>query len=512
MAEKQYRPWNVDQQLLFPPSLRDWVPADHLVFRFLEVIDVLDITAITRKIDDSDPRGTRPYHPRMMLALLVFAYCSGVYSSRRVARATYDNVAFRVLTGDEHPHFTVVNEFRARHQDAVKDLFLQVLRLCGRAGLVDLEHIAVDGTKVKANASKHKAMSYRRMKRELKRLEGEIERMMEHAAQVDAEEDAQLGAGWDAHQIPEELKRREERKRRIEEAKRELEREAAKARERILRQRAKEHREKAKTESDPVARKRKESCARKAEEQAGRLAEQTGSSSTSDSAENPETALPEHQVQSSSQGEPTPEAQRNFTDPDSRIMKRDGSFMQAYNCQIAVDSKNQVIVAEAVTNQSPDHEHLIPLVETVEQNVGRLPVRVSADAGYMSAANACHCEKRRVDAHLSVARDRHGAQDVGSDAPTVSKKPEWEKMRAKLRTPEGKKTYSRRKAIVEPVFGQIKEERGFLRFSLRGLRKVRGEWTLVCLCHNLVKLVRSLPGTLADTMTQGERPLAATPA
>ena len=508
MADKQYRPWNIDQDILFPPVLRDWVPADHLVFRFLEAVNVLDISAITRDIDASDPRGNRPYHPRMMLALLVFAYSSGLYSSRRIASVTYDSVPFRVLTGDEHPHFTVINDFRARHRKAVKDLFLQVLRLCGRAGLVDLEHIAVDGSKVKANASKHKAMSYERMKQELERLEGEVGAMLDRADQVDAEEDAQYGVGHDAHEIPEELKRREERKRRIQKAKEELEREAAAAREKVLRQRAKEQRERAEKESDLVERKRKESRARKAEERANRLAELQPGREDQAAAEDPEPTLPEHQVATTPKGEPQPTAQRNFTDPDSRIMKRDGSFLQGYNCQCAVDSKRQIIVAEAVTNQAPDQEHLVPLIERLEQNLGQLPKRISADAGYMSEDNAEYCENREVDAHLSVRRERHGPQDGSSDAEDPAQNPIWAKMKAKLITPEGRKVYARRKAIVEPVFGQIKEARGFRRFSLRGIHKVRTEWTLVCLCHNLLKLMRSVPGPLAEIQAQGEELIA----
>jgi hypothetical protein len=407
-----------------------------------------------------------------------------------------------LLTGDEHPHFTVVNDFRARHRDVFKGLFLQVLRLCGRAGLVDLEHIALDGTKVQANASKHKAMSYERMERELERLEGEVAAMLDRADQVDAEEDARYGEGRDAHELPEELKRSEERKKRLEEAKRELEREAAEAREKLLRQRAKEQREKADTEADPVERKRKESRANKAAEEADRLAEQSGREPTEATAGEPAGSLPQNQVPSTPEGKPQPKAQRNFTDPESRIMKRGGVFIQGYNCQCMVDSKHQIIVGEAVTNQAPDQEHLPPMLEQVRQNLGRLPNRLTADAGYMSDDNANYCEKLNVDAYISVRREKHAEQgDCSAEGPP-NEKPAWAKMRAKLQTPDGKLIYARRKAIVEPVFGQVKEARDFRRFSMRGLTKVRSEWTLICLCSNLLKLLKLVRIPLAEITAQ----------
>lgn len=508
MAEKQYRPWNIDQQVLFPPSLRDWVPEDHLVFRFLEVVDALDIGAITRKVHAFDPRGTRPYHPRMMLALLVFAYSCGVYSSRRIAQATYDSVPFRLLTGDEHPHFTVINEFRARHREAVQDLFLQVLRLCARAGLIDLEHIALDGTKIEANASKHKAMSYERMQRELERLKDEVAAMLDRADQVDAEEDTQYGEGRDAHELPEELRRREQRIRRIEEAKQELEREAAEARERVLRQRTKDQRQKAETEGDAVERKRLETRAKKAEGEADRLAEQSGREGPKVATQPSEDSLPQHQVPSTPEGKPQPKAQRNFTDPESRIMKRNGCYIQGYNCQCAVDAKHQIIVAEAVTNQAPDQEHLRPMLLQVLHNLGQLPKRLSADAGYMSDDNVTFCDRLEVDAFIAVRRDSHGQQHDGSDEPARADKPAWAKMRAKLQTPEGKKVYALRKVIVEPVFGQVKEGRGFRRFSMRGLTKVRPEWTLICLCSNLLKLITSVQTPVAQLRAQHQGALA----
>ena len=508
MSTKQYRPWKLDQQLLFPPALRDWLPEDHLVYRFLEAVEVLDIAAITSQIEAKDPRGNRPYHPRMMVALVVFAYASGVYSSRRIAAATYESVPFRVLTGDEHPHFTVINEFRARHRAAVKDLFLQVLRLCARAGLVDLEHIALDGSKVQGNASKHKAMSYERMQKELARLEGEVEAMLDRADRVDAEEDERYGVGRDAHELADELKRREERMRRIRQAKEELEREAAQAREEMLRRRAKEQSDKAAEEEDPVERKRKQSRARKAEQEAGKLAERWSREPSQPDGEGKTSDLPEHKVPSTPSGDPQPSAQRNFTDPDSRVMKRDGTYLQGYNCQCAVDGKHQIIVAEAVTNQAPDQEHLRPLILRVEEDLGRPPRRLTADAGYMSDENVAFCEQQKVDTYISVSRDRHGKSTTADDAQSDGLSAARAAMQAKLRTTEGRQIYAKRKATVEPVFGQIKEARRFRRFSLRGIDKVRHEGTLVCLCHNLHKLFKSYPGRIADLLAHEEEQIA----
>jgi hypothetical protein len=394
----------------------------------------------------------------------------------------------------------------------VKALFLQVLRLCGRAGLVDLEHIALDGSKVQGNASKHKAMSYERMERELKRLEGEVEAMLDRADRVDAEEDERYGVGRDAHELSDELKRREERMRRVRQAKEELEREAAQARGEMLRRRAKEQREKAAKEEDPVERKRKESRARKAEEEAGELAERWSMEPGQSSGEGTTSDLPEHKVASTPSGDPQPSAQRNFTDPDSRIMKRDGAYLQGYNCQCAVDSKHQIIVAEAVTNQAPDQEHLRPLILRIQENLGRCPRRLTADAGYMSDENAAFCEQQKVDAYISVSRDRHGKSTNADDAQSDGLSAAWTAMQAKLCTIEGRLIYARRKAIVEPVFGQIKEARRFRRFSLRGIDRVRHEWTLVCLCHNLHKLFKSYPGKIADLLAQqGDEPAPATP-
>jgi transposase len=484
MSTKHYRPWNPEQLLLFPPDMRDALEEGHLVFRILDVVRTLDISCITDRIQEKDPRGTRPYHPQMMLALLIYAYCSGVYSSRKIAAGTYDIIPFRVITADQHPHFTVINEFRLENLEAFVDLFLQVLKLCDLAGLLDLKHVSLDGSKVRANASKHKAMSYGRMQVQMERLEREIRELSARAEEIDNEEDALYGKGRDAHDIPDELKRREGRRKRIDQAKRELEQEARAARERELRKRAGRQRSAAETEPDPAERKRKRTRARKAEEEADRLAAESDEGTASDDAE--ESDLPSHQVKTTTEGKPAPKAQRNFTDPDSRIMKRDGSYMQGFNCQAVVDGANQIIVAEAVTNQAPDQEHLPPMMDRVRQNIGETPEILSADTGYMSEANVAYCENNGIDAHLAVGRKPHAEGDEATD----NDKEAWRRMREKLGTAHGSEVYARRKAIVEPVFGHAKEARGFRRFSLRGLEKVRAEWTMICLCSNLLKLVR----------------------
>jgi transposase len=475
--------------VMFPGAMQDALEEGHLVFRILDVVEGLDISSVTKKIQTKDPRGTRPYHPRMMLALLMYAYCCGVYSSRGIAAATYDVIPFRVLTADQHPHFTVINEFRLTHLEAFTDLFKQVLEVCGRAGLLDLEHVSLDGSKVEANASKHKAMSHERMKSEIERLGKEIRELSQRAAEVDEKEDALYGKGKEAHEISEELRRRETRLARIEEAKRELEGEARRVREGELRERARQLRARAKDEPDRVEQQRKRTRAEKADAEADRLAAQDdGAGSGGD--DDYDGDLPSHRVRTTPAGEPAAKAQRNFTDPDSRIMKRGNNYLQGYNCQIVVDGFHQIIVAEAVTNQAGDHEHLSPLLDRVRQNTGRFPARLSADSGYMSDENVECCDRLGIDAYLAVGREKRGGPNEEGEPQKNTEA--WSQMRAKLSTQEGRDTYARRKAIVEPVFGQTKQARRFRRFSLRGLKKVKHEWTLVCLCSNLLKLVNAL--------------------
>ena len=484
---KSYRPWSPTQSFLLPPSPLEWLPEGHLAYFVLDVVQGLDLAEIEGAIQERDGRGERPYSPTMMVALLVYGYSVGVFSSRRLACATYEDVAFRVLAGGEHPHFTTVNQFRLEHREALGKLFVQVLQLCKKAGLVKLGHVAFDGTKVAANASKHKAMSYKRMQEEEKRLEAEVKALLGKADEVDQGEDARYGVGQAPEDLPQELQRREARLARIREAKTALEKEAMEARAEELRDQAQAQRAKAGDEAiDPVERQRASTRAAKAEEKAQALdsdddeASRGGGSTSSD--------LPHHRVPAEADGAPKPNAQRNFTDPDSRIMVKGGEFLQGYNAQAAVDAESQIIVGAAVTNQPPDAEHLAPMIAQVIANCGEAPAAASADSGYFSRENTDTCTAQGVDAYIAVGR--HPAEKpTATESPSPAKQAR-EVMAAKLVTATGKAIYSRRKCIVEPAFGQIKQARGFRRFSFRGLEKVRAEWAFVCATHNLLKLFR----------------------
>jgi len=489
---KPHRPWAPGQTYLLPPSPRDWLPEGHLALFVWEIMDQLDLTAIERAMSLKDSRGTVPYSPRMMTALLLYGYATGVFSSRRIERATHEDVAFRVLAAGEHPHFTTVNEFRRVHRAPLSELFLQVLKLCRRAGLVKLGHVSLDGTKVQANASKHKAMSYERMGETERRLKAEIEGLLSRADAADAAEDTKIGVGQRDEDLPEELRRREVQREKIRAAREALEREAQEARAEVLRERAKAQHEKAEKASDEASRKRAEDRAAMNESQANELdPKPSGNDDDDEPPSKPSNDLPKHRVPHVPSGAPQPKAQRNFTDPDSRIMMRDGAFLQGYNAQAAVDETSQIIVAEAVTNQAPDAEHFAPMVARIIENVGCAPAVITADAGYFSANAVAVCEAQGIDAYVATSR-KPPAESATSSEPRAA-------MRKKLATEHGSATYARRKAIVEPVFGQIKEARRFRRFSLRTLLGARFEWTWVCLTHNLLKLFRAQRRTALAT-------------
>jgi transposase len=484
---KSYRPWNPTQPYLLPPSPSEWLPEDHLAYFVLETVGELDLNSIESRLQEREPRGERPYDPQMMVSLLLYAYSVGVYSSRKIARGTREDVAMRVISGGGSPHFTTVNGFRLEHRQALAGLFVQVFRLCRKAGLVRLGHVSFDGSKVAANASKHRAMSYARMQEEEKKIEEEVEKLLRRAEEVDREEDNRWGSGDGAEDLPQELKRRHQRLARIREAKAELEREAAESRAAQLREQAEGQQQKAEDENeDPAERRRSGTRAEKSRRQAQELDPQPqDSSQRQPSGEEP--SLPMHRVSTTPEGKPAARAQRNFTDPDSRIMKRDGGYLQGYNAQIAVDGDYQVIVAQALTNQAADQSHLIAMIEGVKTICGELPEVGTADAGYFTPENARYCEDQGFEALIAVGRE-HGRGE-GVSAGTQADE-SAARMRAKLDSEEGRALYRRRKAIVEPTFGQIREARGFRRFLLRGLSKVRDEWALVCTAHNMVKLHR----------------------
>jgi len=449
MSNKTYRAWAPDQLFLLPPSMRHWLPEDHLVYFVMDVVAGLDLSVIERVVQDKDPRGERPWNPRMMVALLFYGYCLGIRSSRRLEKATYEDVAFRVLTADTQPDHSSIAAFRKTHLAALANLFLDILRLCQKAGLAKLGRVALDGTKMKANASKHKAMSHAHMKEREEALRAEIKQMLAEAGVADADEDVLHGRDQRGDELPAELRRRQDRLRKIEEARAALEAEALAAR-------AAELAEKERAKELPPD-------------------------------EPPAPMLPSHQVGHHADGSPEGKAQRNFTDPESRIMKSGKDYVQGYNAQIVVDEAEQIIVSTGVTNQAPDAQHLPAMVAAVEENLGARPVQTLGDAGYYSAENSAYCDQIGTDALLSVAREKHVLDKGPSPWPEDDPR---SKMHARLRSIPGSAAYRRRKCIVEPVFGQIKEARGIRSFLLRGLNQVRGEWNLICLTHNLLKLFR----------------------
>ncbi len=433
--------------------MRCWLPADDLVYFLMDVVRELDLPAVYSSYDGSHG-GQPPYDPRMMTSLMLYAYCIGKPSSRKIEQATYTSVPFRVITGDQHPDHDTIAEFRKRHLQSLAELFVQVLEICRQAGLVKLGHVALDGTKVKANASKHKAMSYGRMEKKAEELEAEVKRLLEEAEAIDAAEDALYGKGRRGDELPEELRSRQSRLKKIKEAMESLEAEA---------------KEQADTKRQAIIAK-EETLEKEGRKRKGKKPKEPSD-------------------------RPEKKAQRNFTDPESRIMK-DGatkSFEQCYNCQAAVDEESQIIVAAHVTQQANDKQQLEPLVEEIKTNTdGEKPKKLSADNGYFSEMNVTYLEAEGIDGFIATKRQKHSAKPDSALRGRIPKDAtKQERMARKLRTKKGRETYSKRKYIVEPVFGQTKEARGFRRFSLRGIMNVSGEWDIVCLTHNLLKLFRS---------------------
>jgi transposase len=424
---KTYRPYVPEQDLLLPPSLRDWLPEDHLAFFVSDLIDQLDLSTITAVYEDEE-RGYPPYHPVMLTKVLVYAYCVGVFSSRKIQRRLMEDVAFRVLAAGNEPDFRTIADFRKRHLSALQGFFEQVLRLARELGAPRVGRVALDSSKIQANASKHKAMSYGRMGEKQRQLREEVKQLLDQAEAADAAEDTEYGADRRGDELPAELQRRESRLKRIREAKRALE---------------------ARAKDEAVA--------------AGQPTEAA---------------------------KPDPKAQYNFTDPESRIMKGPDGFVQAYNVQVAVDGL-QLIVGQAVTQETNDKKQLMPMIRTVEQQSGGTPDQVLADAGYCSDESLTAIAATRIDAYISTRKQKHGERPgpcprgpLPKTATTV------DRMARKLQTKAGAAAYAARKGIVEPVIGQIKHARGFRQFLLRGFEKVRGEWSLVCTTHNILKLYR----------------------
>jgi transposase len=422
---KGYRSYEPDQDYLLPPSLRDWLPENHLAYFVSDVIDNVDLSAMDEVYGD-ERRGQPPYDPRMMTKLLVYGYCVGVFSSRRIERRLVEDIAFRVLAAGNAPNFRTISDFRKIHLKALEALFEQVLKIALEAGAVKVGRVALDGTKVKANASKHKAMSYGRMQEKEKEIRAEVKQMLARAEAADEEEDALHGRDRRGDELPAELGRRESRLQKIREAKKALE---ARAREKA-----------ATTGEDPQ------------------------------------------------QAQPAEKDQYNFTDPQSRIMMGADGFVQGYNAQAAVEPDLQLIVGQTVTAAANDKEQLLPRIEVVQQQSGQRPGEVLADSGYCSEKNL---EQLDIAGYIATGKQKHGEyRKPCPRGPLPHNATRVDRMKRKLQTKVGKAIYATRKTIVEPVFGQIKQARGFRQFLLRGIEKVRGEWALVCLTHNILKFYR----------------------
>jgi len=429
---KTFRTYLPEQNLLLPASLREWLPDDHLSYFVSDVVDQLDLSAIESVYEEED-RGQPPYHPRMMTKILLYGYCVGVFSSRRIQKRLVEDVAFRVLAAGNEPDFRTISDFRKLHLKALEELFQQMLRLTLETGMMKLGRVALDGSKVKGNASKHKAMSYGRMKESEKRLGEEARKLLNQAEAADKEEDSRYGQDRRGDELPEELQRRETRMARIREAKHALEERA---------------REQAKSKG-----------------------------------KDPEEA------------QPTKKAQYNFTDPESRMLKGSDGFLQGYNTQIAVEPVFQLIVGQRVTQAANDKQQMVPLVEAIEEQSGQKPEGVLADNGYCSDENLKYLARKRMEGFVATGKQQHGERRKPCQrGPLLREASRVERMERKLETKVGAAVYATRKFIVEPVFGQIKQARGFRQFLLRGIEKVRGEWALICMTHNLLKFHKICSG------------------
>ena len=478
---KTFRAWTIDQPLLLPLSVQDFVAPDHLArFVLALIVDELDLIEIVAAY--SNEKGQPPFNPHMMTALLLYAYCRGLYSSRRIARACRERVDFMSIVALDPPDFRTISSFRKRHLKALGGLFVQVLKLCEKAGLVKLGHVALDGSKIKANASKHKAMSYERMEKRAGELEAEVARWLSSAEAADAGEDKLYGRDKSGEEMPDWVADKKRRAEIIRAAKAALEAEAKAATE-------------AKVKEKTAAEEKRQAEGRRKP--------------------GPKAAPPS--------GEPAPKAQKNFTDPESRIMKSKDGFVQAYNAQAAVDAEAQVIVAQAVTQEANDKRQLVPMTDAIETNLGRKPEQLSADSGYCSDANIEALETRGIDGYIAPGRTKDtagGAAEASMAAPpadasaTASPGPpsaptRVEAMREKIKAGGHDSPYRLRKQLPEPVFGQIKQARGFRQFLLRGFEKVQAEWSMVCTAHNLLKLAQRRTLAALRSMTLQARPSVA---
>jgi transposase len=440
---KDFRLWKIDEAQLLPPNVQDYVAKDHMSRLIVSLVrESLDLNAIVSSY--TSVLGQPPFDPRMMTALLLHGYASGLYSSRRIAKAAVERADFMMIVAGDPSDFRTISEFRKRHLEGLAGLFVQVLKLAEKAGLVKLGHVALDGTKIKANASKHKAMSYERMKKREAELEAEVDRWLKAAEAADAEEDKLYGSKR-GDEMPDWVADKEKRLAKIRAAKAELDAEAKAAA-------AEETRRRAAAEEQRIAEGRKK---------------------------NGKTPAPPR-------SEPDGKSQRNFTDPDSRILKTKDGYIQGYNAQAAVDAQAQIIVAHGLTASMSDHGQLVGLVDDIEANLGMRPREASADSGYLSEANLQALVDRDIRAYVAIGRAKHAA-----DRKRTVNGPLTQAMRDKLKRAGWRSRYRLRKQVVEPIFGQIKQARGFRQFLLRGIDKVKAEWAIICTVHNLTKLARA---------------------
>src|SRR3954468_17133767 len=440
---KTFRSWDVDQSWLLPRSVHEFVPEGHLAHFVRDTVrEGLDLSTILACYGEE--RGFPPYHPGMMVALLLYGYSRGIYSSRQLARACEERVDMMAVTGLNQLDFRTISDFRKRHLVALSDLFVQVLRLCRTAGLVGFAHVAVDGTKLKANASRHKAMSYGRMKTTEAALAAEVAQWLDRARDTEAAEDQVHGADLRGDETPAWMADKQRRLETIRAAKAALEAEAA----------------------DPPE-----------------LEDESGPGASS-------SMRWQGRPLRGEDGGPPDRAQRNFTDPDSRILPTRDGFVQGYNGQIAVDAAHQIIVAHRLVTNAADARALVPLIDDVRAHLGRKPCEVSGDAGFANEANLAALKERRITAYLAPGRARHGEADAAGRR-RLTKMPLMSAMAARLRRAGRRSRYRLRKQVVEPVFGQIKQARGFRQFLMRSLDQVRGEWAMICTVHKLLKLAQA---------------------
>jgi transposase len=430
---KGYRTYLPEQDLLLPPSPRQWLAEDHLVYFVSDVVDQLDLSAM-HAVHEKEKRGQPPYDPRLMTKLLVYGYCTGVFSSRRIQKRLREDIPFKVLAAGNEPDFRTISDFRKIHIETLQGLFEQVLAMALECGAIQLGRVSLEGTKLKANASKHKAMSYGRMNEKQRQLKAEVQQLLDQARAADEMEDRQYG-GKRGDELPEELRRRETRLAKIKEAKK------------VIEQRARDQ-----------------------------------AAEGGQSGEEAKRAKPEDKDQ------------YNFTDPESRMMKGADGFVQGYNAQAAVEPKLLLIVSQSVTEATNDKKQLIPMVELIEQQSGQRPEAILADNGYCSEQNLEHLEsadepERKIEGFIATGKQKHGEHRLPAKrGPLPQDATRVDRMKRKLKTKVGKAVYAARKCVVEPVFGQIKQARGFRQFLLRGKKKVKGEWALLCLTHNILRL------------------------